>query len=200
MVQIPLPDGLRGSNKYQRPVFGDGRVYYQATSNRLYCLGTPVAQAVTCSDVDFGTVDLGSVTTATVSCRAEVDVDAVSNCQVSNPSFVCDSSSLPSGPLTAGSSFAFDIVWDLETASAGVVPGFVSSSLSLDVGAPDGYAAVSVMSLEGTIVTQRPYLHATSTNIPFGRLILRSDAADHLEASAVLENAGNSTLDRKSVV
>ncbi|KAL2757269.1 hypothetical protein ACRALDRAFT_1079561 [Sodiomyces alcalophilus JCM 7366] len=194
MVQIPLPSGLRGSNKYQRPVFGDGRVYYQATTNRLYCLGTPVAQAVTCSDVDFGTVDLGSVTTATVSCRAEVAVSAVSNCAVSNPSFVCDPSTLPAGPLTPGSSFTVQVTWDLESASAGVVPGFVSSSLSLDIDAPDGYASVSVVALEGTIATQSPYLHATSTNIPFGRLILRDGAADHLEGSAVLENVGNSTL------
>ncbi|CRK15143.1 hypothetical protein BN1708_011363 [Verticillium longisporum] len=194
LVPIQLPSGLRGANKFQRPVFGDGRVYYQATTNRLYCLGTSVNQAITCSDVDFGTVELGSATSATISCTAQTSVTAITGCSVSSPSFICNNSTLPKGAISAGTSFTFGVTWDLENNAAGVFPGYVSGSLTLGVTAPAQFAAVSIVSLEGTVVNRGPFLHSPSASVPLGTVVLRQDGLTTLSASAVLANVGNSSL------
>ncbi|KAK3322957.1 hypothetical protein B0H66DRAFT_581844 [Apodospora peruviana] len=194
LVRLSLPT-VPGANKFQRPVFGDGRVFIQTTTNRLYCLGSPVAAALTCTGpVEFGDVALGSASTATVSCTANTAITAVNGCSVANPSFLCSNASLPSGPVAAGASFTFDVAWDLTDPTVSVVPGFLSSSLTISVGVSADYASSAVVSLEGNAVNEGPYLSTSPTEVTFGRLVLRGDTTDGLSATAVLQNAGNSTL------
>ena len=196
MIPVPLPK-TPGTNKYQRPVFGDSKVFVQTTTNRLFCLGSPVAAALTCtSPVDFGDLELGATTSATVRCTANTDISAVRGCTVSNPSFVCSNSTLPTGPLASGSSFSFDVTWDLSDPQTQVNPGFVSSQLALSVSASADFASTAAVSLEGTITYEGPYLHASPSEVPFGRLVLRgdSDLAEGLSATALLENSGSGLL------
>ena len=54
---ISLP-ATPGANKFQRPSFGNGRVYFTA-NNKLLCLGSPVNLPLNCSAVDFGQVQTG---------------------------------------------------------------------------------------------------------------------------------------------
>jgi iron transport multicopper oxidase len=192
MIEIPLPRPLRGANKFQRPVFGDGRVYYQAQGHRLFCLGSPVAQAVTCSPVDFGSLELGQTTTATVSCTANAAL-TVTGCDIANPSFKCDASSLPSGRVAAGSSFTFGVSWDLETPGS-VTPGVITSTLTLDLDVAAEFGSSAIVSLEGVAVSQGPFLHTTSSQAPFGDIVLYPGATTFLDASLSLENSGNGSL------
>ncbi|KAH6692719.1 hypothetical protein F5X68DRAFT_250938 [Plectosphaerella plurivora] len=192
MIEIPLPRPLRGANKFQRPVFGDGRVYYQAQGHRLFCLGSPVAQAVTCSPVDFGSLELGQTTTATVSCTANAAL-SVTGCDIANPSFKCDASSLPTGRVAAGASFTFGVSWDLETTES-VTPGIVTSTLTLDLDVAAEFGSSAVVSLEGTAISQGPFLTTSSGQVPFGDIVLYEGASTFLDASISLENSGNATL------
>lgn len=192
MIEVPLPRPLRGANKFQRPVFGDGRVYFQAQGHRLFCLGSPVAPAVTCSAVDFGSVEIGEKTTATVSCTANAAL-SVTGCDIANPSFQCDSSSLPSGRVAAGASFTFGVSWDLETPGA-VTPGVVTSTITLGLDVASEFGSSGIISIEGTAVSQGPFLHTTSSQVPFGNIVLYPGATTFLDASLSIENSGNASL------
>ncbi|EFQ31337.1 WSC domain-containing protein [Colletotrichum graminicola] len=193
MVPLTLPSS-QGTNKYQRPVFGDGRVFFHANNNKLVCFGAPVNSAVNCtSPVEFGSLEMGSTASAKVSCKANVALTKVNGCSVSDPSWTCSNSTLPQGAVAAGTSFSLDVTWDLSNPAAKVVPGFFTSALTLSISASADYASTTVVSLQGTAVKQGPFLSATPSDITFGRLVLR-DAPDGLTATALLQNAGNGTL------
>jgi iron transport multicopper oxidase len=56
LTQIPIP-ATGGLNKFQRPAFGDARLYTSDTNGNVICLGSPVALPLNCSTpVDFGDV------------------------------------------------------------------------------------------------------------------------------------------------
>ncbi|KAK2008051.1 WSC domain-containing protein [Colletotrichum eremochloae] len=193
MVPLTLPSS-QGTNKYQRPVFGDGRVFFHANNNKLVCFGAPVNSAVNCtSPVDFGSLEMGSTASAKVSCKANVALTKVNGCSVSDPSWTCSNSTLPQGTVAAGTSFSLDVTWDLSNPAAKVAPGFLTSALTLSISASADYASSTVVSLQGTVVKQGPFLSATPPDIAFGRLVLR-DAPDGLTGTALLQNVGNGTL------
>ncbi|KZL79134.1 wsc domain-containing protein [Colletotrichum incanum] len=193
MVPLTLPQS-QGTNKYQRPVFGDGRVFFHANNNKLVCFGAPVNSAVNCtSPVDFGSLEIGSIASASVSCKANVALTKVNGCSVSDSSWSCSNSTLPQGTVAAGTSFSLNVTWDLSSPDAKVVPGFLTSALTLSISASADYASSSVVSVQGTIVKQGAFLSATPSDIAFGRLVLR-DAPDGLTGTALLQNVGNGTL------
>ena len=56
MKRINLPQ-VNGLNKFQRPAFGDTRLYVTDFQGAIYCLGSPVNLPLNCtSPVDFGSV------------------------------------------------------------------------------------------------------------------------------------------------
>ncbi|KAK3681643.1 hypothetical protein B0T22DRAFT_387291, partial [Podospora appendiculata] len=195
LVQITLPK-IQGANKYQRPVFGDGRVFVQSNSNKLFALGTSVASALTCADpIDFGYVVFGSSITATVTCKANTAITAIDEASVSDPSFLVSKSSIPKGVLAAGASFTFDVTWNLTSSAADMVPGLLTGSLTLSFNAAADYASNAVVSLEGTAISEGPYLHASPSEVLFGRLILGAgETSDGLTTTAMVHNSGNDTL------
>ncbi|KAJ0164323.1 WSC domain-containing protein [Colletotrichum tanaceti] len=193
MVPLNLPRS-QGTNKFQRPVFGDGRVFFHSNNNKLVCFGAPVNSAVNCtSPVDFGSLEVGSAASVGVSCKANVALTQVVGCAVSDASWSCSNSTLPKGAVAAGTSFSLDVTWDLSTPAAKVIPGFLSGALTLSVSTPADYASSTVVSLQGTVVKQGAFLSATPSDIAFGRLV-QQDAPDGLTGTALLQNVGNGTL------
>ena len=78
-----------GLNKFQRPVFGDTRVYVSDPNGVLYCLGSPVNLPLTCnSPVEFGDVALGSKATKMVSCTANIPITSISDVSTGDAHFV----------------------------------------------------------------------------------------------------------------
>jgi hypothetical protein len=113
LVNIPLPQ-IGGANKFQRPAFGDGRVYTTDSNGILYCLGAPVDLPLNCtSPVNFGQVPLGSTATEIVTCTANIAITNFDGLTVGNPYFEATNASLPTGPLKAGASFSFPVTWNL---------------------------------------------------------------------------------------
>ncbi len=77
MKSIKLPQ-VNGINKFQRPVFGDTRLYVTDANGILYCLGSPVNLPLDCtSPVNFGTVALGTSQTEQVTCQANFAVTRI---------------------------------------------------------------------------------------------------------------------------
>ncbi|OLN96295.1 WSC domain-containing protein-like protein 3 [Colletotrichum chlorophyti] len=193
MVPIPLPQS-QGTNKYQRPVFGDGRVFFHANNNKLVAFGAPVNSAVNCtSPVDFGSREIGSTANVAIDCKANVALSRVAGCSVADPSWTCSNSTLPQGAVAAGASFSLNVTWDLSNPTLSLVPGFLTSALTLAISPPADYASIALVSLQGTIVKQGPFLSASPSDVAFGRLVLR-DAANGLTGSVLLQNTGNGTL------
>ncbi|TQN68162.1 WSC domain-containing protein [Colletotrichum shisoi] len=193
MVPLNLPQS-QGTNKFQRPVFGDGRVFFHSNNNKLVCFGAPVNSAVNCtSPVDFGSLEMGSTASVKVSCKANVALTQLVGCSVSDASWSCSNSTLPMGAVAAGTSFSLDVTWDLSNPAAKVVPGFLSGALTLFISASADYGSSTVVSLRGTVVKQGAFLSATPSDIAFGRLVQR-DAPDGLTGTALLQNVGNGTL------
>ncbi|TDZ35465.1 WSC domain-containing protein [Colletotrichum spinosum] len=193
MVPIPLPSS-QGANKFQRPVFGDGRVFLNVNNNKLIAFGSPVNSAVNCSSpIDFGSLEVGAKTSVKVTCKANVALASVTGCSVADPSWTCSNSTLPQGAIAAGASFSLDVTWDLSDPTLRIVPGFLSSALSLVISPPATYSSVALISLQGTVVKQGAFLTASPTDIAFGRLVLR-DSPDGLTGSVLIQNVGNGTL------
>ncbi|KAF4924369.1 WSC domain-containing protein [Colletotrichum fructicola] len=193
MVPITLPS-TQGSNKFQRPVFGDGRVFMNVNNNRLVALGSPVNPAVNCtSPVDFGSLEAGSTASVTVNCKANVALTKVNGCTAADPTFTCSNSTLPQGAVAAGASFSLNVTWDLSNPAVPIVPGVLSSAVTLSISPPAEYATSVLVSVQGTVVKQGAFLSATPSDIAFGRLVLR-DALDGLTGSALIQNVGNGTL------
>ena len=89
-ITLPATGGL---TKYQRPVFGNGRVYV-TRSNMIIALGTPVTLPLSCAGpVNFGSINVGQTSTVQISCTAITAV-TISGCTTSLATFQCQNSSL----------------------------------------------------------------------------------------------------------
>ena len=182
LQSIPLPQ-IGGANKFQRPAFGDGRVYTTDSTGVLYCLGSPVNLPLNCtSPVDFGNVALGTSATKQITCTAVVAITALDGLTVGNDLFQASNASLPTGPLKAGASFNFPVTWNLTNvkvtsspnASYGnTSPGIKSTPLTLvTTNAVTGYASLFPISLTGTEVSTSPFLAITPTTVDFGGIVI----------------------------
>ena len=179
-INIPQVNGL---NKFQRPAFGDSRLYVTDAKGVLYCLGSPVNLPLTCtSPVDFGNVALGASSTQTVSCSANIAIISIDGVTVGDANFVADATKLPKGPLAVGATFSFPVTWNLSTtivrntpgASYGnTSPGVKSTALSLlTPNAVAGYSTVFPISLTGTEVSTKAFLAVAPINVDYGGIVL----------------------------
>jgi iron transport multicopper oxidase len=108
-ITIPPTGGL---NKFIRPAFGDGRLYVSDSSGNVICMGSPVANALSCnSPVDFGSLALGETTTATVSCTAVIAITKINGCITEDKTWQCLNSSLPQGALAAVSTYTMGFLY-----------------------------------------------------------------------------------------
>ena len=179
-INIPAVGGL---NKFQRPVFGDTRLYVTDPNGVLYCLGSPVNLPLTCtSPVDFGDVALGSTATKTVSCTANIGITSISAVSVGDANFVVKKTDLPQGAIAQGATFTFPVTWDLTgtvvsnqpNASYGnTAPGVKSTALTLTtVNAVAGYSTQFPIGLTGNEVSQKAFLVLAPITVDFGGLVI----------------------------
>ncbi|KAL8742728.1 MAG: hypothetical protein Q9190_004833 [Brigantiaea leucoxantha] len=185
LVRINIPP-TGGLNKFQRPAFGDGRLYVTDSKGRLLCLGSPVSLPLNCtSPLDFGDVTFGSAKT-------------LQTFQVSN-------SSLPKGSLAAGDTFQFPVTWNLTKegvkddagASFGAVsPGVKTSSLVISTtNAVAQYSNSLPITLQGNEISSAPFLSVSPAEVDFGGIVVGSPgAATGLDSSFILANIGASPL------
>jgi len=140
MTRINLPQ-IGGLNKFQRPAFGDGKVYTTDANGVLYCLGAPVNLPLQCtSPVDFGSVPLGSHKVETLNCTALIPIISVDSITTGDLNFIVDTSTVPKGAIAKGATFSFNVNWDLTNvtvkpavnASYGnTTPGVKSTALTI---------------------------------------------------------------------
>jgi iron transport multicopper oxidase len=195
---VPRPDGtmksiampqIQGVNKFQRPAFGDTRLYTTDASGNLYCLGSPVNLPLNCSSpVDFGSVSLGSFSKQTVNCTALININQIVSVQTADANFVVHLADLPKGVIAAGQQFSFPVTWNLTqavvanavNASFGSTsPGFKSTPLTITTNnAVTGFATIFPISLTGREVSQAPFLDTTPSTVDFGGVILVGSSGD----------------------
>ena len=201
LKRINLPQ-VNGLNKFQRPAFGDTRLYVTDANGVLYCLGSPVNLPLNCtSPVDFGSVALGDQKTETVTCRAIIAIASVDRLTVGDLRFEVDDADLPTGPVAAGTSFSFPVTWNLEdenvqnapNASYGnTAPGIKSTALTIfTTNAVNGYSTEFPISLTGVEVSQKAFLSLTPITVDFGGVVfLEGQQVPTITLPFVLSNAG----------
>lgn len=169
------------------------------------CLGSPVALPLQCSQpVDFGDVQIGSISTQTVNCTALIPT-TIMGCSTGDTTWQCSNSTLPKGQLIKGATFQFPVIWNLTQASivdtpnasfGHVLPGVASTSLNLYTtnGVPK-YSDILPISLIGNTVSKLAFLTITPPEVDLGGIVLGSSGAKSgLSASVVLQNVGVQTL------
>jgi iron transport multicopper oxidase len=212
---VPQPDGSMKKinmpstpaiNKYQRPAFGDGRLYLSTSDGHIICLGSPVAQPFTCSvPIDFGSVIIGSTATLMINCTANIPITEVIGLTLTSPLFTALNSSLPTGPLATGQQFSFPATFNLTTASiqntvntsySGVKPGVASGAITLfTVNGVAGYSPSQPLAVSGKTVSQTGFLSLSPVEVDFGGLVVNSAAAQSgLSGSLIISNIGSASL------
>ena len=193
---------VNGLNKFQRPAFGDTRLYVTDANGVLYCLGSPVNLPLNCtSPVNFGPVALGTKANSTVSCKANIDITSINGATVGDANFEVDPTTLPKGPLAAGTTFSFPVTWDLTNtqvhdqpnASYGnTAPGIKSTALTLlTTNAMPGYSTQFPISLTGTEVSEKAYLTLTPVTVDYGGVVLlNNQSTPTVTLPFVIENSG----------
>ncbi|KAL8670348.1 MAG: hypothetical protein Q9168_005106 [Polycauliona sp. 1 TL-2023] len=205
LKRINLPQ-VNGLNKFQRPAFGDSRLYVTDATGTLYCLGSPVNLPLTCSSpVNFGSVALGSSANQTVSCTANIPITRISDVTVGDAHFEVSINSLPQGAIAKGTTFTFPVKWNLETtfvsnaanASYGnTAPGIKSTALTLQtVNGIEGYSTKFPISLTGTEVSQKPFLTVAPITVDYsGVVITDPDNIPTVSLPFVISNQGRAPL------
>lgn len=206
MKTINLPQ-VNGLNKFQRPAFGDTRLYVTDAEGIIYCLGSPVNLPLNCtSPVDFGTVALGSSQTELVNCTAIIAIDQISSVSTGDANFQVSAANLPQGLVPAGTTFSFPVTWNLTTTQNGdtanasygnVSPGVKSTALTLTtLNGVGGYSTTFPISLTGTEVSQDAFLVLAPVTVDYSGLVLLDYPEDipTNSLSFTITNAGLSPL------
>ncbi|KAM3075142.1 hypothetical protein ACMFMF_005823 [Clarireedia jacksonii] len=202
-ISLPPTGGL---NKFQRPAFGNGRLYVSDTNGNVICLGSPVALPLQCSQpVDFGQVAIGSTGTQLVNCTVQIAITSVNGCTTGDKTWQCLNSTLPQGPLAQGATFSFPITWNLTQASINdaqnasfghVLPGVASTSLDIyTTNAVPKYSTVVPVSLSGTTVSKSPFLNIAPAEVDLGGIVVGSQAVSSgLSGTVIVSNIGAKML------
>ncbi|KAL9113797.1 MAG: hypothetical protein Q9227_002243 [Pyrenula ochraceoflavens] len=208
LKSIKMPQ-VNGINKFQRPGFGNTRLYVTDANGVLYCLGSPVNLPLNCtSPVDFGKVSLGTKAYSSINCTALIAITSLDGMTVGDSRFEVSNSSLPQGPLKAGATFSIPVAWNLTTANVqnapgasygNTSPGVKSTALTIyTTNAVNGYSTLFPISLTGTEVSDKAFLTTAPTTVDFGGIVLSGDGDDDdgntVTSSLVLQNQGLSPL------
>ena len=113
LTQFVLPVTTNGLTKYQRAVFGNGRLYAVRPTTVMMLTGgagSALSNAMTCTPnpVAFGSVQVDATSTLSVTCTANT---ALTNprCSISSLIYQCGPATLPASVAT-GASFTFPVV------------------------------------------------------------------------------------------
>ncbi|KAL8735389.1 MAG: hypothetical protein Q9166_000934 [cf. Caloplaca sp. 2 TL-2023] len=202
-INIPPTGGL---NKFQRPAFGDGRLYVTDSKSNLICMGSPVSIPLNCTGpIDFGDVTIGTTKTLQVQCEALIPITKINGLTTGDATFQARNASLPQGPLNTGDKFSFPVTWNLTEAAvqddAGASYAYVSPGVktsSLIVFTTNGVAQYSnslPITLQGNEVSSNAFLSLSPPEVDFGGIVVGSPgAATGLDSSFIIANIGSSPL------
>lgn len=206
VLQLIANFATGGLNKFQRPAFGDGRLYVSDVNGNVMCLGSPVALPLQCSQpVDFGSVAIGSTATQTVNCTALIQITSINGCTTGDATFKCLNSTLPKGPLAQGAAFSFPVTWDLTQASINdaqnasfgkELPGVKSTGLNIYTtnGVPK-YSTQLPVSLQGVTVSSDAFLALSPPELDFGGLVVGTGGIPQTSTlNVIISNLGSETL------
>ncbi|KAL9019269.1 MAG: hypothetical protein Q9185_003443 [Variospora sp. 1 TL-2023] len=202
-INIPPTGGL---NKFQRPAFGDGRLYVTDGNARVICMGSPVSIPLNCTGpVDFGDVTIGTTKSVQVQCTALIPITKINGLTIQNPTFQASNASLPQGSLAKGATFSFPVVWNLTQTSirdengasfSSISPGVKTSSLTITT--TNGVAQYSnqlPITLQGNEVSDAAFLSLSPPEVDFGGIVVGSPgAATGLDSAFIIANIGSSPL------
>ncbi|KAL8835845.1 MAG: hypothetical protein Q9170_003168 [Blastenia crenularia] len=205
LVRINIPP-TGALNKFQRPAFGDGRLYVTDNNARLICMGSPVSIPLNCTGpVNFGDVTLGDTKTVQVRCTALIPITKLNGLATQDATFQVSNSSLPQGSLVTGAQFSFPVTWNLTQESikdaAGASFGAVSPGVktsSLVISTTNGVAQYSnslPITLQGNEVSSAAFLSLTPAEVDLGGIVVGSPgAATGLDSAFIISNIGSSPL------
>ncbi|KAI4261331.1 MAG: hypothetical protein L6R42_003465 [Xanthoria sp. 1 TBL-2021] len=201
-INIPPTGGL---NKFQRPAFGDGRLYVTAVS-RVICMGSPVSIPLNCTGpVDFGDVTIGTTKTVQVQCQALIPITKINGMTIGDKTYQASNASLPQGALSRGDTFSFPVTWNLTEAAIKDTPGGSFGAVSpgvktsfLVITTTNGIAQYSnslPITLQGNEVSSAAFLSLSPPEVDFGGIVVGSPgAATGLDSSFIISNIGSSPL------
>ncbi|KAL8900665.1 MAG: hypothetical protein Q9207_005582 [Kuettlingeria erythrocarpa] len=203
-INIPPTGGL---NKFQRPAFGDGRLYVTNSNAAVICMGSPVSIPLNCTGpVDFGDVTIGTTKTLSLECTALIPITKINGITIGDATFQASNASLPQGSLAQGATFSFPVVWNLTQTTikdasgasfSSVSPGVKTSSLVIST--TNGVAQYSnslPITLQGNEVSQAPFLSFSPPEVDFGGIVVGSSgSATGLDSAFIIGNIGSSPLE-----
>ncbi|KAI9892350.1 MAG: hypothetical protein M1814_001551 [Vezdaea aestivalis] len=205
MVKINMPP-TPALTKYQRPAFGDGRLYLSTSDGHIICLGSPVNLPFTCNTpLDFGEVAIGSNKTLNVTCQANIPITQVQGILSSSLRFTVKNSSLPTGAVAKGANITFPVTFDLSgaaisdntnTSVPSVSPGLLSAAITLltNNGIPK-FTTQQPLAVSGTTVSKNPFLNIQPPQVDFGGLVKGSAEAQAGKAGSIkIQNVGLGNL------
>lgn len=111
-ITLPVGAATGGLTKYQRAVFGDGRIYTTKANTVMSLSGagqkSKIPLSCTPNPLDFGSVMIDQTSAVQVTCTAKA---AITNpkCDITSAIFQCGSATLPAS-VASGSQFSFPVV------------------------------------------------------------------------------------------
>ncbi|CZS88993.1 uncharacterized protein RCO7_04645 [Rhynchosporium graminicola] len=208
MTPIVLPTGAAtgGITKFQRAVFGDGRVYTVRATSLMMLTGGGVKgkQPLTCTPypIAFGNVMTGQASTLQIQCTANTAVTSP-KCGITSPIFRCPSTPLPAY-VASGASFTFGVTFDLSSAAIlawqnatggnPLPPGAQGSNLNVYTTTSSGYLPGVVVPMSGTVVASGGYLTVNQTVASFSGVFIGGQEPSQASKSVLLTNRGSTAL------
>ena len=181
---------IPGTTKFQRPVFGDGRVYHTTTLGWFYGFGSPVNLPLNCTSIDFGTVGLNQTSNyTTIQCTASVNTQITSFDLSGNRNFVLGNATLPLN-LQKGQTFS------LQAAFTPTQVGPLSSDVLINTATQDGFTGTTPVRLRGTGQSVNAILAFIPNTVSFDGVVLGEATPAQ---SMILLNQGNTDLTIASV-
>ena len=156
---------------------------------------------MTCnSPLDFGSVPIGSSETLSVTCTANIAITKITGLVLGKALFTATNSSLPQGPVAAGTSFSFPVTFDLtnhqlnsgSTSSPSVVPGVQTTSIELlTVNGKTGFATSQPVTLTGMSISSAPFITMNPLQVDFDGIVVGSAAQESgSDSTFIINNVG----------
>ncbi|KAF3934543.1 hypothetical protein ABW19_dt0208421 [Dactylella cylindrospora] len=197
MTRLTLPP-VTYVGKWQRPGFGDGKLYIPGSNGKITCLGAPINLPLTCTALDYGELNIGNTKTLSVKCQANIAITSFKGLIISpGLYFTVSNSSVAGISLAKGQNVTIPVTLDLRTDSGKTfTPGSITSSLRVMTNnGVTGYTSQQPVSLSATIVSETAFLQVQPLEISFGGIIHGSEQqTDGITSSVYIKNIGGAPM------
>ncbi|EPS39555.1 hypothetical protein H072_6644 [Dactylellina haptotyla CBS 200.50] len=196
MTRLSLPP-VTFVGKWQRPAFGDGKVYVAGSNGKITCLGAPINLPLTCTPMDFGELTVGNTKTLNVQCQANIAITSFKGLNISpGLYFRASNSSLTAKSLAKGQNITIPVTLDLTTSGQKYTPGAITSSLQIMTNnGVAGYTSQQPVGLSAKIISSSAFLQLQPLEISFGGVVWGSQQqTDGTLSSMYIKNLGTQPL------